>query len=134
MKARVLLVSLLLWSGLLLADDSQPSLTIETLVKQRIALLTQILEIAEKRYHAGGITEEQFLNATIDLYALKRDSAKIPAEQVSWQERIVAVERQKKASLEKQMSVGTAGVVDVLRASERVLAAEQKQLELQAAK
>jgi hypothetical protein len=46
----------------------------------------------------------------------------------------VAIERQKKAALERLVASGTVGMIDVLRATERLLSAEQKRLELEARK
>jgi hypothetical protein len=135
MKTAILLIAIFLNTVPLLADDAQRApTTIHTIVKERIAVLTQIIETTKKQYTAGEATEEEILNATLELYSLNRDSSKIRSEQISWQERIVATEKKKKALLEQLASSGNVGPVDVLRATERVLAAEQKRLELVAMK
>jgi outer membrane protein TolC len=117
----------------MLADDAQRS-TADTIVKERIAILTQMIDITKKEYEAGRVPEAQVFDTTIELYSLNRDSSKTHREQISWQERIIAIEKEKKAVLERLVVAGMAEQVDVLRATERVLAAEQKRLELVAIK
>ncbi|MEI9893549.1 MAG: hypothetical protein WDN28_06520 [Chthoniobacter sp.] len=135
MKTVIFLALLLGQISALFAEDApSTAASIDDLVKQRIAVLTQIIEYTRKQYDVGEATEEQLLNATLDLDVLHRDSAKSRAEQIAWQERIVAIEQKKKASIDRQVASGNAAQIDALRAAERVLAAEQKRLELQATK
>ncbi|MDR3404602.1 MAG: hypothetical protein P4L99_19020 [Chthoniobacter sp.] len=128
------MLTLLQISSLFANDAQSTPASVDAVVKQRIALLTQIVEYTKKQYDMGEVTEEQILNTTLELYALSRDSSKSKAEQITWQERIIAVEQKKKASIDHQAASGIVGSVDALRAAERVLAAEQKLLELKAAK
>jgi len=135
MKTTILLVLALLQISPLFADDAKSTpASVDAFVKQRLALLTQIVEYTKKQYDLGEATEEQLLDATLELYALSRDSSKSKAEQITWQERIVAIEEKKKASIDRQAASGSAAPVDALRAAEQVLAAKQKRLELRAAK
>jgi hypothetical protein len=117
------------------AADVQPlPESVDEIVKQRIAILTKIVEARKEQFKAGQGTVDQNRSATRELYAFCRDSAKTPAERLSWQERIVAFEQEVKADIDKRVLVGSVSTIDALRAAERVLAAEQKRLELQAAK
>jgi hypothetical protein len=115
------------WSG-------EPQ-TIDQIIKARKAVLTQIVELAQKQFEAGGITDEHLQEVRVDLYAFCRDSAGTPAaERLQWQKKIIAIEEERKTLVEKRSAAGEAAQEDKLRVEERILAAKQKLLELQAAK
>jgi hypothetical protein len=108
--------------------------SIDEIVKQRIALLTEIHQSIRNSFDVGAATDEQVRSATIDLYSFRRDAAKSLSERLQWQERIIASERERKVAIEQQAKQGTAAPVETLRAAERVLAAQQKLLELKTVK
>ncbi len=116
------------------AAHAQESKGIDEIIRKREAVLTQIVEATQSQYKAGAASEEQLRGATIHLYSFRRDSTKAHSERLRWQERIVATEREGKASVKRRVATGTATRLDELLAEERVLAAEQKLLELQAVK
>jgi hypothetical protein len=118
------------------AAYAQESKDLEAIIRKRDAVLTQIVEAIQSGLKAGSgtATLEQLRDATINLYSFRRDSTKTRSERLQWQERIVATEKEWKASTKKHMEVGTAGPMDELLAEERVLAAEQQLLEIQVVK
>ncbi len=107
---------------------------IDDLIKERITLLTEIHRSTKASFDVGTATEDQVRNAALELYTLQRDAAKPLADRVKWQEQIIATEKQQKAAIEKRITQGTSTAVDGLRAAERVLAAEQKLLEIKSSK
>jgi len=116
------------------AAQAQESKGLEEIVRKRDAVLTQIVEAIQSQYKAGKATGEQLRSANINLYSFRRDTTKTQSERLQWQERIVAAEKERKASAKRHVETGTVTRVDELLAEERVLAAEQKLLELQAGK
>jgi hypothetical protein len=107
---------------------------IDELLKKRIALLTEIHESTKTSYSIGAATEDQVRDAALALYTLQRDAAASLADRIRWQEQIVDAEKTQKTSIEKRMKQGTAAPVEGLRAEERLLAAQQKLLEIKTSK
>ena len=114
--------------------NAEETSSIDEIVRKRDSLLNQIVEYFKKGAEIGTSTEEEVRSATLNLYSFRRDSAKTHSERLQWQERIIASEKERIASIKLQMAQGTASPIDAVRAEERVLAAEQKLLELQLVK
>jgi hypothetical protein len=113
---------------------AQEPASLDEIVQKRDSLLTQIVEATQHQRKAGTGTAEQVRIASINLYSFRRDSAKTQSERIQWQERIVASAKESHAAFKTSVTIGTATPMDALLAEERVLAAEQKLLELQLVK
>jgi hypothetical protein len=121
-------VSLLLYLLATLTAGAQPSL--DEIVQKRDAVLTQLLEIAKSDMKSGRRTQEDVYEALIRLYSFRRDSAKTLSDRIKWQEQVVSAEQQVVTDTNARMAIGVMGPVDVLRAEERLLTAQQKLAEL----
>jgi len=130
MKPIIILSSVLITVAGVYAQEA----TLEQIIKGRDDLLTKIHETMKKSFDAGVASEEDVYRAILELYSFRRDTSKALAERLQWQEQIVTSEKQRKAVVEKRLKQGTTTPVDGLRASERLLAAEQKLLELKSEK
>ncbi len=116
------------------AAHAQEPTRLDEIVQDRGTVLAQIVKAYTNLRKAGTGSEEQVRQATINLYAFRRDSAKTQAERPQWQERIVAAEKEGHAYIKACVKTGTATPMDELLAEERVLAAEQKLWELRLVK
>ena len=128
------ILALSLTLAVLTVAHAQNSGSLDEVLRKRDAVLTQILESTRNQYKQGTGTDDQVTDATIRLYAFRRDSAKTPPERIQWQERIVAIEKENLASTTQRVKLGSATQLDEMLTEERVLAAEQKLLELRLAK
>ena len=107
--------------------------SIDQIVKERDTLLAKIHEATKNNLAVGAASAEQVRSAAIDLYSFRRDSASALSGRLQWQGMIVTAEKERSTSVEKEVKQGLAPPIEALRARERVLAAEQKLLELKAA-
>ena len=102
------------------------------ILKQREALLVEILETVQKQ--TNGDAAEVLRKATLDLYTFRRDYGANREDRLHWQQEIIALEKKQVSDVEKQITAGTMARLALARAAERVLAAEQKLIEMKATK
>lgn len=100
------------------------------ILKQREAILSQILTEREGRAATGLADDEAVLAARGALYSFRRDTAPSPAEKIRQQELIVALYEKKLAMLKSRAATGVVGPEDVLLATDLLLQAQQKLEEL----
>ena len=107
---------------------------INEIQKKRGEVLEEIVSQLEKRYRdakgAGG--RQELIRARIRLYQFHRDHAKDRAQKIDFQSKIEALRKLQLNELKSSYEEGVEGItsVEVLRAEERHLAAQQKLLEL----
>ena len=116
------------------ASAEEASSAVDEIVQKRDALLARILEVTKNQVKAGSASYGQVRDATVKLYAFRRDIAKTNPERIQWQERIVAAEKESKDAAAKSLALGLASPIDPLLAEEQLLEAEQKLLELKTLK
>ena len=104
---------------------------LKEVIEKRGALLAEIHDALKEGVKAGRNTSDEASAAAFQLYIFRRDNAKTPAERVRWQEEIFSEAKREVADVKSRISIGVMGPLDLSRAEERVLAAEQKLLELQ---
>ena len=104
---------------------------LDEIIQKRGVLLEEIHKVAKDSQPRDS---EQVRSTALELYVFRRDTGKTVPERVKWQENILTVARDHVADVKKQMEIGVMRRVDLTRAEERVLAAEQKLLELQLAR
>jgi hypothetical protein len=107
-----------------------PSLWAETpahaaIVKERETVLSQIVARVDSQRTVGLADNEALLSAKLALLAFRRDTAGTPAEKLRQQEQIVALHEEKLSFLQTRAQGGTSSQLDVLRATEALLAAKQ---------
>ena len=105
---------------------------LDQIIAKREALLSEIYEVVKKNSGVGD--PNQVRVAALELYAFRRDTAKTLPERIRWQQQIVDFEKAAIKDAKNRVEVGVMQPLDVTRAEERALAAEQKLLELQQTK
>ena len=95
------------------------------ILKERDAVLSQILAGREARYTSGGVDEEAVPSARLALLSFRRDTAPSEAEKIKQQESIVAVFEKKLAMLKSRSAAGVVGPEDILLATDSLLQAQQ---------
>lgn len=95
------------------------------ILKERDAVLSQILAAREARLSTGIGDDEAVLSARLALYTFRRDSASSQSEKHKQQELIVALWQKKLAGLKSRMATGLIGQDDVLLATDSLLQAQQ---------
>ncbi len=94
-------------------------------VKERDAVLSQILAEREGRRSTGLGDEEAIAQAQLALYAFRRDVAATTAEKINQQERIVRIHEQKLERVKARRRSGVVAEIDVLEATAPLLEARQ---------
>lgn len=128
---RIQLFALLAVSSLLASLARADETAHAKILKERDAVLTQILSEREARVATGIGDQEAVLSARLALYAFRRDTAPSKAEKSKQQALIVAVWETKLASLKSRAATGAVGHDDVLLATDSLLQAKQLFEELQ---
>ena len=100
------------------------------ILKERDAVLSQILTERESRVATGLGDEDAVLSARLVLFSFRRDSAPSKAEKIKQQELIVAIYQKKLATLKNRAASGMVGREDILFATDSQLQAQQQLEEL----
>ncbi len=100
-----LLAALSLFAALARADETPYA----NILKERDAVLSQILSAREARLTTGGFDEEAVPAARLALYSFRRDTTPSKAEKLKQQELIVAAYEKKLAMLKSRSTAGTVG-------------------------
>jgi hypothetical protein len=124
----VLLLLLLACLTLVRADDG----TRDGIVKERDAVLSEILAGREQRFAVGGGDDESVRAARLALLSFRRDVASTAGEKIRQQELIVEMWRKRLATVENQVKSGLAGRETVLVATDSLLQARQLLAEIRA--
>ena len=103
-------------------------------IEKRGALLAEIHDALKQGVKAGRNTPDEVCAAALQLYGFRRDNAKTPADRIKWQEEILSEAKREVADVKSRIPIGVMTPLDLSRAEERALAAEQKLLELQRVK
>jgi hypothetical protein len=113
---------------------AEEPVTLDSVIAQRDALLTQLLDAAKSGLKRGSSDCSDVYAATVDLYSFRRDSAKTLEDKKKWQKELFAKAQEYAADCKKRVSLGVMTPLDHTRATERALAAQQLLLELEATK
>jgi len=122
-------VALLMVVPALHADTSAHA----AIVKERDTVLARIVADIESRYSVGTADEEAVSAAKLSLLAFRRDAASAASEKLKQQELVVALQEKRLSTLKARSLAGTTDSLDVLRATDAVLAAKQRLEEMKAA-
>jgi len=95
------------------------------IIKERDAVLSQILSERERMRNTGTANEEAIFSAQIALYSFRRDTASTVSERIKNQELIVAAHDKRLAEIKKQAQAGAATNMDTLLATDGLLQAKQ---------
>jgi hypothetical protein len=114
--------------------QAEEPVTLDNVIAQRDALLTQLLDAAQSGLKKGTAHCTDVYDATVELYTFRRESAKNLEEKKKWQKELVAKAQEYAADCKKRVAIGAMNNLDHTRASERALAAQQLLLELEATK
>lgn len=95
------------------------------IVKDRDAVLSEILSAREARYRVGGGDEVAVLDARLALLTFRRDAAKDREGKLKQQGLIVEMYEKRVADLKVRAKSGTLSAEDLLLAKERLLEAMQ---------
>jgi hypothetical protein len=126
------ILTFLLLSGLIV--NAQEKSRLDQVIAKRDALLVEIYEAVKSGAKSGTNDPTQVRAAALELYAFRRDTAKTLPERIRWQEQIVEMENAVAKDVKGRAAIGVMLPLDITRAEERALAAEQKLLELQQTK
>lgn len=107
--------------------------TLAEIIKQRGAVLEQIVANVEAQAKTGTSDGSEVYEAKVSLFNFRRETAADTKAKIEWQQKIVSLEQETKSDAEKSAAAGLAPPVIALRAEERLLAAKQKLLELKSA-
>lgn len=113
--------------------NAQEKSSLDQIIAKRDALLAEIYETV-KSDKSGTRGPSDLRAAALELYSFRRDHAKILPDRIRWQEQIVEMEKGEAKDARARVAIGVMLPLDVTRAEERALAAEQKLLELQQTK
>ncbi len=94
-------------------------------IRERDAVLSQILAERESGRPTGLADEDAITSDRIALYAFRRDVATSVAEKLKNQELIVDAREKQLASIKAKSRAGTVGNIDILMATDRALQAKQ---------
>ena len=115
-----------------LANAQETDAAIGQLIQKRGDLLSRIHEMTEERYKAGSAQKEDVMAAALTLFTFRRNYSKEVSGKIQWQERIVALQRERSALFEEKQQAGLVIATEALRVAEQALEAEQQLLELKA--
>ena len=115
------------------AVNAEEKSRLDQIIAKRDALLAEIYDTL-KSNRSSIRNPNEVRTAGLDLFSFRRDHAKTPPERIRWQEQIVEMEKAEAKDARGRVAIGVMLPLDVTRAEERVLAAEQKLLELQQTK
>lgn len=127
-KILALLAAALLFASLSRADETAHA----KILKERDAVLSQILAEREGRVSSGLVDEDAVLSARLALLTFRRDTAQSKADKIKQQELIVAIYPKKIATLKARFEAGVTGHEEVLLATDAQLQAQQILEELKA--
>ena len=127
---KIITAALILFAASVPANAQDPA--IQQLIQKRGDILSRIHELTQERYTAGSTPKEDVMVAALNLFIFRRDHSKEVSGRVQWQERILALQRERLAFFEEKQKAGDVIATDVLRVAEQTLEAEQKLLELKA--
>ena len=122
---RIQLLALLAVSSLFASLARADETAYAKILRERDAVLSQILTGREARSATGAGDEEAVLSARLALCSFRRDTAPSKAEKIKQQELIVAVGQKKLATLKNRVATGLVGTEDVLLATDSLLQAQQ---------
>lgn len=129
MKPRhALLVACGLLAAELAAQPASPELA--DIIRERDATLSRIVTILEARYRTGGGDEHTLFAARLALATFHRDVAPTQAEKIASQRAIVALREERLTNLKGRAAAGLSNDVELLQATDELLAAKQALLEL----
>ena len=114
--------------------NAQEKSKLDQVIAKRDALLVEIYDAVKSGAKSGTNDPTQVRTAALELYSFRRDTAKTLPERIRWQEQIVEMENAEAKEVKGRVAIGVMLPLDVARAEERALAAEQKLLELQQTK
>jgi hypothetical protein len=109
----------------------QENARVEEIIRKRGALLEEIHQMAKKSQTSD---PEQARASALELFCFRRDTAKTLPEKLKWQNEILAMLKAEFDNMKRHAEIGVMRQIDVSRAEERMLASEQKLLEMQQAK
>ncbi len=95
------------------------------LLKERDDVLMQIVSQEESKVVSGFSDEAAIFAAKLALYSFRRDAGATKEEKLKQQMLIVGLYEQKLAMAKAHAEIGTAGPVEVLKATDAFLAAKQ---------
>ena len=95
------------------------------LLKERDDVLAQIVSQEESKVASGVSDEAAIFAAKLALYSFRRDAGVTKEEKLKQQILIVGLYEQKLALAKAHAKIGTAGPVEVLKATDAFLAAKQ---------
>src|SRR5687768_9589329 len=95
------------------------------ILKERDAVLSKIVAAQEARSAAGHTNQDAVFTSRIALHTFRRDIANSPQAKIAHQQLIVAEQQRKLAAVHGQAQVGGVSEVDVLTATDALLAAKQ---------
>jgi hypothetical protein len=104
------------------------------IIEKRGALLAEIHEAMKQGVKRGTCTPDEVSAAAVQLHSFRRDTAQSAADRIKWQQEILADAKREAADARNRIAIGVMTPLEVSRAEERALAAEQKLLELQGVK
>ena len=114
-----------------LAEETE---TLESIQQARKKLLESIVTYQEQAFEVHRCSVEELIRASIELYHLQRNAATNLEEKQQFQQKIVVCKERLLAHNEKRHQSGNfePGMVEILRGRERILAAHQKLLKIEA--
>ena len=127
------LVALCVFASLLPLHGAEEG-RLKEVMERRVALLVEIHKGLKLQFKAGSASSNEVWAAAQELYKLRRTMAKSRAEQIKWQEELLALTKREQEDAKARAAIGVAMPIEIDLAEERVLATEQKLLELQLAK
>jgi outer membrane protein TolC len=99
-------------------------------LSERDATLARIVMVLEERQRVGLADEAVLLEARLALATFRRDMATTATQKIAEQKAIVALRAERVEAVKGRGAAGLSGELDLLRATEDLLAAKQLLLEL----
>jgi hypothetical protein len=112
-------------SSLLAAFARADAAAYSQVLKERDAVLSQILALRESRLASGVGDDSAVLAARIALWSFRRDTASSKQEKIKQQEYIVRAHEKRLSVLKGRVAVGVDGDDNVLFATDELLQAKQ---------
>lgn len=128
---RIQLLVLLAVSSLLAPLAPADETAYAKILKERDAILSEIVTMREGRVATGTVNDEELMAARLALWSFRRDTAPSTAEQIKQQELIVAAFQKKLAAVKDRAAAGLVSREDILLATDSLLQAQQLLEELQ---
>jgi hypothetical protein len=100
------------------------------ILKERDAVLSQIVTDHEARFASGIVSDETLQAARLALWSFRRDTAAAPVDKIKQQELIVGLQAKKLAILKGRAAAGVVGRQEILLATDALLQAQQTLEEL----